>query len=617
MGKIRNLIGLLFFAFCCLIPFRVHASDVYSSLRALPVQDGGRTKPFHTLAKESVELIYGKDEIAGRPAVEVVMTWILQPTAWQDREIFEVRNSLVRRGLKLPEGRRHYRLAELVSNERLSLLMQDLAARRETKIKLDPYYQALQRLETQIFVFREFASGRFLRLVPPETGDAWLSLADLQGESAQAFLEITKIFVQNLARQSSHLKPSNTSSESNDYSAPRDSTESLSNPSDGSGPEVVAGTSEVASKPQVSPPVASSDLLSEAGSAQVSESELALAMEKAVTRFEEIARAARPDQYPSQSMINLEIHYKDLHPFGWSSGFYLLALLSLLLMFVFPKAQWLYRLAWIFGFVGLAMNVYGFYLRTQLTGRAPVTNMYETVVWVGFGAMVFAMILERIYRWRYMLMAGSIVAAFCLLLADMAPTVLDPSLQPLEPVLRSNFWLVTHVMTITISYAAFFLAFALGDISLIYHLRGEEKFQPKIKALTLGMYRSIQIGLAFLGPGIILGGVWADYSWGRFWGWDPKETWAFIAFMGYLAVLHARLVGWVQDFAMAACSVVTFSLVIMAWYGVNFVLGAGLHSYGFGAGGVEYVSVFVAAHIVFVIFAGVLIRSRKQQPQVH
>lgn len=116
--------------------------------------------------------------------------------------------------------------------------------------------------------------------------------------------------------------------------------------------------------------------------------------------------------------------------------------------------------------------------------------------------------------------------------------------------------------------------------------------------------------MALLAPGIILGGIWADYSWGRFWGWDPKETWALIALLGYLAVLHGRVIGLIKDFGMVVCAIVTFSLVIMAWYGVNYVLGAGLHSYGFGAGGVEYVSAFVAVHLLFAIFVGVVRSSR-------
>jgi ABC-type transport system involved in cytochrome c biogenesis permease subunit len=193
-----------------------------------------------------------------------------------------------------------------------------------------------------------------------------------------------------------------------------------------------------------------------------------------------------------------------------------------------------------------------------------------------------------------------------LIVADTAPAVLDPTLQPLEPVLRSNYWLTVHVMTITISYAAFFLAFVLGDIGLIYYIKGEDKHQEKIRAITTSVYRAMQIGVAFLAPGIILGGIWADYSWGRFWGWDPKETWALIALLGYLAVLHGRLGGWLKNFGMIASGVITFSLVIMAWYGVNFVLGAGLHSYGFGAGGVEYVSAFVLAHFLLVVYASLV-----------
>lgn len=207
-------------------------------------------------------------------------------------------------------------------------------------------------------------------------------------------------------------------------------------------------------------------------------------------------------------------------------------------------------------------------------------------------------------------MASSLVAVFCLLLTDIAPSVLDKSLQPLQPVLRDNFWLTTHVLIITLSYAAFFLAFALADLQLIYFLRDEKKYSKQIHEGTRSIYRAIQVGVVLLGGGIILGGVWADYSWGRFWGWDPKETWAFIAWVGYLAILHGRLVGWIRNFGMAVCSVVAFSLVIMAWYGVNFVLGAGLHSYGFGAGGVEYVAVFVALHLLWVVYVSTVRYSR-------
>jgi cytochrome c biogenesis factor len=133
-------------------------------------------------------------------------------------------------------------------------------------------------------------------------------------------------------------------------------------------------------------------------------------------------------------------------------------------------------------------------------------------------------------------------------------------------------------------------------------LRGQKPSDGAARTISVSCYQGIQIGVVLLAAGTILGGVWADYSWGRFWGWDPKETWAFIALMGYLAVLHARLTGWIQVFGILVFSILSFNLVIMAWYGVNFVLGAGLHSYGFGAGGIEYVGVFVAADVIYVAY---------------
>jgi cytochrome c biogenesis factor len=117
------------------------------------------------------------------------------------------------------------------------------------------------------------------------------------------------------------------------------------------------------------------------------------------------------------------------------------------------------------------------------------------------------------------------------------------------------------------------------------------------------LYRVLQLGVLLLAAGTILGGVWANYSWGRFWGWDPKETWALIALLCYITTLHGRLAGWWTQFGLVVASVVCFLAVLMAWYGVNFVLGKGLHSYGFGIGGETYVASFVIADLLFVAFA--------------
>jgi cytochrome c-type biogenesis protein CcsB len=271
----------------------------------------------------------------------------------------------------------------------------------------------------------------------------------------------------------------------------------------------------------------------------------------------------------------------------------------MVLVWIFNKPYFI-KLSWALTSLGLLFQIYGFILRSVISGRAPVTNMYETVVWVPLGAIIFGMGIEYFKKNRFTLLAANLGAFLCLILADLAPTVLDPTIQPLEPVLRSNFWLSTHVTTIVISYAAFFLAFVLADINMFYFMTNPKEKAKDIKSINDSIYRAMQIGVLLLAIGIVLGGVWADYSWGRFWGWDPKETWALIALLGYIAVLHARLVGWVKQFGMSASAIASFSLVIMAWYGVNYVLGAGLHSYGFGAGGLEYVTAFVVLHFLFV-----------------
>jgi ABC-type transport system involved in cytochrome c biogenesis permease subunit len=225
--------------------------------------------------------------------------------------------------------------------------------------------------------------------------------------------------------------------------------------------------------------------------------------------------------------------------------------------------------------------------------------MYESVIWVAFGTVLFALIFETIYRAGTFLLGAVPVAVASLILADSQPMILDRSIHPLVPVLRDNFWLTTHVLSITLSYAAFALALGVAHVVLGRIIAGHRPAET----LYLYLYRTLQVGVLLLATGTILGGVWANYSWGRFWDWDPKETWALTALLGYLFLLHGRITGLWGGFGLAVGSVLAFLSVLMAWYGVNFVLGAGLHSYGFGTGGFSVVFSFVGLELVFVLLA--------------
>jgi cytochrome c-type biogenesis protein CcsB len=314
-----------------------------------------------------------------------------------------------------------------------------------------------------------------------------------------------------------------------------------------------------------------------------------------------------PGLYPARKDLAIEVHYNRAKPFRTAWLLYLLGFLALLAGF--PLAS--RRLSWtgmaLVG-AGFLAHAYGMALRVIISGRPPVTNMYESVVWVAFGGVLFALVFEAIYKVRIFAACASALAVVCLILADNVP-ILDGAISPLVPVLRDNMWLTVHVLTITLGYAAFTLAMGIGHLNLgLYFFRPREV--SLFKTLSIFLYRALQVGTLFLAVGTLLGGVWASYSWGRFWGWDPKETWALIATLGYLAILHGRFAGWIKDFGMAVGSLVGYLLVLMAWYGVNFVLGAGLHSYGFGSGGYWYVGGFVGFEAMVIVAA--LLRRRAE-----
>lgn len=309
-----------------------------------------------------------------------------------------------------------------------------------------------------------------------------------------------------------------------------------------------------------------------------------------------------PSVYPTAAVMGREVFFNHFHPFAKAWQLYGIAFV-LMLVALWVKPFNLYWTAIGTFVAGVAVQSYGFWLRMQIAGRPPVTNMYESVVWVGFGIAAIALMFELSQRSKYYLLAAAPLSMVCLILADSLPAVLDPSISPLVPVLRDNFWLSIHVPTIALSYASFALAMGLGHVAL-----GSYLFTPKakdrLKLLSQLNYRVLQVGVLLLTSGIILGGIWAHFSWGRFWGWDPKETWALIALLCYLIPLHGRLVGWIGNFGISVASVVSFNAVLMAWYGVNFVLGTGLHSYGFGTGGSELmIATVVGLDLLFVLAA--------------
>jgi ABC-type transport system involved in cytochrome c biogenesis permease subunit len=226
-----------------------------------------------------------------------------------------------------------------------------------------------------------------------------------------------------------------------------------------------------------------------------------------------------------------------------------------------------------------AIHTAGLIFRMTLEDRPPVTNLYSSAVFIGWAAVGLGIILERIFRNG----VGSVVSGaigFGTLIIAHHLAMTGDTMEMMRAVLDSNFWLATHVVIVTMGYSATYLA---GFLAIIYVVRG--LFTTTLdaatgKSLERMVYGIICFGTLFSFVGTVLGGIWADQSWGRFWGWDPKENGALLIVLWNALILHARWGGMIRQRGIMACAIFGNIITSMSWFGVN-MLGVGLHSYGF------------------------------------
>jgi len=237
--------------------------------------------------------------------------------------------------------------------------------------------------------------------------------------------------------------------------------------------------------------------------------------------------------------------------------------------------------------------------RVYISGRAPVTNMYETVLFSGYAGLLMAMIIGHLKKEKMFLLIGLGYNLLSIFMLNFSGGMLSGSIGPLVPVLRDNFWLSTHVTSIIASYGALALSWVMANIVLIKNQYSAID-SKEINHYAEIMYSCLKYGVSLLAGGIILGGVWADYSWGRFWGWDPKETWSLIVLCIYMIILHGRYTNWITNKRFVPFTALAFLSVMMAWFGVNYILASGLHSYGFSEGGAIFLGIFFSIQVVII-----------------
>jgi ABC-type transport system involved in cytochrome c biogenesis permease subunit len=307
-------------------------------------------------------------------------------------------------------------------------------------------------------------------------------------------------------------------------------------------------------------------------------------------------------RYPAaMRKSDVEARFNSAAPFYSSLNLYVLAfVLALASWLVWPRE--LGRAAFHILLLAFLATTAGFVCRVWLGGYAPVTNLYSSALGVAWGAVALCLGLERYFRNGIGSAVGGFIGFAALIIAHFLSLTSTDTMEMMRAVLDSNFWLATHVVVITLGYSATFLA---GFLAIVYIVRGlftRSLDRDTADALTRMVYGIVCFATLFSLVGTVLGGIWADQSWGRFWGWDPKENGALLIVIWNAVILHARWGGMVKQRGLMALTVFGNVVTSWSWFGTN-MLGVGLHSYGFMDAAFYWLVGFVISQLVIIALA--------------
>ena len=308
------------------------------------------------------------------------------------------------------------------------------------------------------------------------------------------------------------------------------------------------------------------------------------------------------EQPNTTKRASFEFLFNRLQPFSQSMALYVLA-------FLLACASWLgassilRRSAFYLLLLALAIHTFGLFSRMYLQERPPVTNLYSSAIFIGWGAVIVALILERIFKDGIGAACAGAIGFVTLIIAHHLAGSGD-TLEMLQAVLDTNIWLATHVVAITTGYSAMFLA---GMLAIIYVVRGV--FTTSLKKQTADSLSRMTYGVVcfatlFSFVGTVLGGIWADQSWGRFWGWDPKENGAVLIVLWCAIILHARWGGFIRQRGLMIMALFGNIVTSFSWFGVN-MLGVGLHSYGFMQKAFPWLVGFMISQLALMTIAAI------------
>jgi len=494
----------------------------------LAVQDHqGRMKPMDTVAHDVVAKITGRSVLYDLEPTQMLLGMIMQPELYQKVPMIKIGHKKIAKEIGLDENTKYAKFSDFFSKEdgKYKIFDTVTAASQKKPLEKSQYDKELIKIDERVNVAFMAYQGTLMRIYPKpnDANNKWMAPMDAIKNYEPEQVEAVKMSISAYFQMVAHgLK-----------------------------------------------------------TGKWDNADLAL---KGIRVYQEKYGSA---VIPSQNHIDMEINYNKLGLFGKLVPLYLLLGL-ILLIFAFINVikpsfsmKWIMRIAWGFFIVGFVIHLTGLGIRWYISGHAPWSNAYESIVTIAASTMIAGILLAR--NSPFALAGAAILAGVTMGVAHM--NFINPEITNLVPVLKS-YWLMIHVATIISGDGFFGLGSILSLLVLIlYVLRGKEgneNIDRSIKELTNLSEMGLIIGLMLLTIGNFLGGVWANESWGRYWGWDSKETWAAVTILIYATVLHLRFVPALKsNFIYNAAATWSYFTVLMTYFGVNYYL-SGLHSYAAG-----------------------------------
>ncbi len=595
-----------------------------NALAKVAVLHEGRVKPFETFARHILLQLSGKTTFEGRSAVQTLATLFFAPESTTQWKIFLINNPEIAQGMGIPEEKhRRYTLKALQKGlhklqqfaekaNRLEDAKRSIADKEFLRVWSNVFLLVQLghsfdfALPSPAFTLRLPDSRQALGLDPNrERFSFWELMAHAPAlahilesvgtrppdERSLVETEVIGVsqamFLNSQSSQPSLLKciPP-LPDEVNDWLSP---------------PEAVANPNRL----QREHDLLENWVLALKAYRQGDEAAFNSALEKVSAKTSDRAQALM-----AKTHFPLELLYQRIDPHFQALWIYWLTLLGCFLYFLSRK-RWVYYASLGIFSVGFLFLIAAIVARILIMHRPPVTSLYETFPFVAAVAILASLVLERFNRRGVGLLSAAMLGVILLSIANRYAADGD-TMRMLVAVLNSNFWLSTHVICITIGYSACLLSGAIGHFWLVRALLpgGEDK-PLRLREIQKMIYGTLGFGLLFSFIGTVLGGIWADQSWGRFWGWDPKENGALLIVIWCIILLHARWWGRIRDLGMALGAVFGAIVVSVAWLGVN-LLNVGLHSYGFTQGAAAKLLSYIAAELIFILVTGIWIKLRHQ-----